>query len=76
MERQVVLSQEEWDNIEELLRQMASRPEQIQLLMRNRGIVIKDHDDPMEKFAFTLYSEIVSLAAKARVILDEEIDDE
>ena len=38
-----------------------SRPEEMQGIMRREGLKIGNLDDPMQKLAFTLYTELCSL---------------
>ena len=61
-------------DIREWLEHAAQKPQEIQEMMRRNNVVIRDHDDPMQKLAFTLYSEIVAQAVRARELLDEEED--
>lgn len=61
-------------DIRECLEQAARKPQEMMELMRRNNMVIRDHDDPMQKLAFTLYSEIVEQAVRARELLDEEED--
>ena len=60
--------------IREWLEQAAQKPQEMVEMMRRNDLVIRDHDDPMQKLAFTLYSEIVGQAVRARELLDNEED--
>lgn len=51
---------------------VSNSPGDMQEIMRKNNIVIDNHGDPMQKLAFTFYSRIVSLAKKARELIEEE----
>ena len=61
-------------DIRKWLENVAQKPQEMAEMMRRNNLVIRDHDDPMQKLAFTLYTEIVVQAASARELLDEEED--
>lgn len=58
--------------IKEWLERVANRPEAMQAIMAKHDLKIANHQDPMQKLAFTFYSEIVEMAMFARDVLDGE----
>jgi hypothetical protein len=49
----------------EVCKAIAGQPKIIQNMMRQHGIVLDNHNNNMQKYAFTLYSIIAGLADKA-----------
>ena len=48
--------------LREALEESVLQPETVQQMMREHDIIIDNHDDNMQKFAFTLYTVIANLA--------------
>jgi hypothetical protein len=44
----------------------------MQAIMRKHGLVIDNLDDPMQKLAFTLYTELVEISLQAEQALSQE----
>ena len=55
-----------------VLRVATQKPAEMQEIMRINDLVITDLGDPMQKLAFTLYTNLVSLASSAERLLDDE----
>lgn len=55
----------------DLARVLATKCDEMQDLMRRNKIVIDNVQEPMQKLAFTFYSEIAELAHKAEVVIEE-----
>ena len=51
------------------LRRAALRPARMQAIMQENGLALDDLDDPMQKLAFTFYSELVGAASTAEAII-------
>jgi arginine/lysine/ornithine decarboxylase len=59
--------------------EFSRKPKDIQAIMRKHGIVIDNLDDKMQKFAFTLYTDIVEIAHQSAMLLENyqaEVDPE
>lgn len=52
-----------------VVRDVEAQPGEAQRIMRENGLVIDDLDDPMQKLAFTFYSDLAELASKAEAAL-------
>lgn len=59
------------DKIDGFLQEVLDAPINIQVIMRNHGLAFTDLDDPMQKLAFTIYTDLVELALKAENLLEE-----
>lgn len=55
-----------------VLEAVANAPSVVQEMMRRNGLKIDNLDEPMQKLAFSLYTDLVSLAAVAQAALDEK----
>lgn len=56
--------------VKQFLECVKGHPSKMQDLMRRHGYVIDNLDDPWQKLAFTLYTEIVELSSQARDLLE------
>ncbi|KKN78986.1 hypothetical protein LCGC14_0344620 [marine sediment metagenome] len=52
-------------DMQEALEFALEAPGEIQKIMTDNNLVIDDHDDKMQKFAFTIYTKLVAVADKA-----------
>lgn len=59
-------AQQARQDLRELCHDLTTLPKKMQKIMLQNNIVIKDHDDPMQKMVFTLYTVLVRLATGAR----------
>ena len=57
----------------EALAEVATGPETMLAVMREKNIAITDLKDPMQKFAFTVYAELVGNTDIAREALNMEV---
>ena len=54
----------------------ATRPSEVQAMMRREGFVIDDLEDRWQKFAFTLYTMLVGNATQAQAAIDKAKGDD
>ncbi len=55
-----------------VLQYVAEAPARVQAWLRGNGVSFKDLDDRWQRVGFSLYNEILDMAAKAKDVLDEE----
>ena len=70
-----------FENMKFILNPIKRRPEEIREIMNKNNIIIDDLEDIMQKFAFTLYSDIAMYSEQANELLEiikniEELQDD
>jgi hypothetical protein len=71
VKQEVGLVKKENERLREALEKSLIKPETMQNVMRENNIAINDLKDPMQKLAFTLYTELVELKDIAQAALKQ-----
>ena len=61
----------EIERLRMVLQYVAEAPARVQAWLRANGVAFKDLDDRWQRVGFSLYTEIVEMAAEAKDVLDE-----